>query len=138
MALYDCRVLGLAQNFKEIIFTDEVEARELGPLFLEEAVQCFLALVKLVENCFQCVFDTGNVAKAHDFGVIPNAKGDVSVLFVDSHESSLLLREGTSHENGFEIDPLSLNDVELSQVIVDASNFGFNFLNLSRKALEVP
>jgi hypothetical protein len=39
---------------------------------------------------------------------------NIPVLFINSHESSLLLREGTFHENRFKIYPLSLNDIELS------------------------
>ena len=52
MSLYDNRVLGLAEDFKEVIVTNEVESGELLPFLLKVAVEGFLAHVQLAEDSF--------------------------------------------------------------------------------------
>ena len=48
------------------------------------------------------------------------------------------MRERTPHEDGLEVDPLALNDVQLGEVVIDAANLLLNLLDLIGEALEVP
>lgn len=134
MSLYDNRVLGLAEDFKEVIITDEVEPGELLPLLLKVAVEGFLAHVQLAEDGFQSLLDAWHVAKTDDFWVAADSICDIPVVLINSHESSLLLWKCTSHEDWLQVHPFSLNDVEFGQIVVDATKFLLNLLNLVSKS----
>ena len=58
MVLNDFWVRGLAQDFKQVIIANEVEARELLSLFLKIVVEGFLAHLELSEDSFERVFKT--------------------------------------------------------------------------------
>lgn len=137
MSLNNCWVLGLTQDLEEVIITDEIEAGELGSLLLKEAVEGLLALVKLTQNGFKCVLNTRNVTKTDNFWIVTDTKSDVSELFIDTHESTLLLWECTSHEDGLKVNPLALNNIQLGEVVIDTTDLFFYLFNLISESCEV-
>lgn len=137
MTLDNHRVLSLTKDLKQVIVSDEVEARELRPLLFQVAIQSLLALVQLAHNRFKRLFDSRHIAQTHYFWVSTYSQSDGSELFINSNESSLLLGQSSPHENGLQVHPLALNHVKFGQVIINSSQFFLNLLNLVSKAREV-
>jgi hypothetical protein len=104
-------VFSLTQDFEEIIITNEIETREYRSLLFKEIVQGFLAHIKLSQNCLKSVFKSWDLTQGDNFWIGTDTKHDTTIFFIDTSESSLLLRKGTSHENGLKINPLTLNDI---------------------------
>jgi hypothetical protein len=78
-----------------------------------------------------------NLAQGHYLGVRANTKSNRSVLFVHALESALLLRKGTPHEDRFQIDPLSLDDIQFCQVLINTAEALFELFNLIGETVEV-
>jgi hypothetical protein len=74
------------------------------------------------------------VAQAHDFWVSSDSESNVSEFFVNSHETALLLRKGSSREDGLKVDPLSLDQVQFGEVVIDSAELLFDLPDLVSKA----
>ena len=130
-------VLSLTKNFQEILVTNEVKAGELLPLLFEEIIECFLALIDLRENVFQSVFQSGNISETHYFGIGSETVGNRPVVIVDASESALFLGKGTTHEDGLQVHPLTLNHVQFGQVVVNTTELLLELLDLILKAADI-
>ena len=130
-------ILGLTKDFQEVIITDEVESGELGSLLLKITVQCFLAHIQLAEDGLQSLFDTRNITKTDHLWVSLDTECDISVLIINSHESSLFLWKRTPHEDRLQIHPFPLDHIKLGQIVVDSSQLLLNLLDLVGKSTEV-
>lgn len=90
MTLDNVGVVGLSEDFKKVIVSNEVESRELLAFLLQVVVECLLAHLELGQDRLEALLQTWNLAKTHHLGVSAEAESNRSVLFVDTTEPTLL------------------------------------------------
>lgn len=116
--LDDGRVAGLAQNLQQVVITQEVEARELRALLLQEVRQRALAHVQLLSHLRQLVADARDISKGdHLLGGLQAGHGPAELL-VHVAEALLLRWQRTTAEDGLQVDPLALDLVEQREALL--------------------
>ena len=79
-----------------------------------------------------------NITQRHHLGVRADAKSNRSVLFIHPLKPALFLRESSPHEDGFQIDPLSLDYVKFGKVLIYSGESFFKLLDLIGETIEKP
>ena len=133
----DALVFGVGEKFEEVIVSDEVQAREFVSFVFQKIVQRLLALFELVDEHVQGVLDSDDLENARHFEILVQHYDDVSEFVVDSFEPALFFGQGSATENGFQVDPLSLYEVEVCEPVFQIGEFVFVLLNLVLESAEV-